>query len=936
MQIFILDKNGYNLCALSSTHDNLNSFNFYEGVFTRNLLTPSVFEFRCPLNHENSKYIELGNQVIFKYKGKYHLFKITEVEASHSQDFSARCYCEGASLELINTVVMPATMNSATPTQALNTILTNTNWSVGEVVGDFGVKDVEFTSFNTVLTEVQNLATLFGAELEYRIDFVAGVGVKGRYIDFKTNVGTGRGIRFEYGVNTSDVVKIVNDDNICTAVIPIGNENLTITNIECLTSSQGFNKPKGVAYVALTDEERSKLVSTPYHVYSTLSVETDDPYALAVKAWEYLQNNKVPIVTYTCNPVLISDDIEVGDEVYCIDREMGIQIEATVSEMYINFNDHSLDTVTLTNYIEVESKMDKELIEAIRGQLENLDIDTNVIISDQRPDGTIDNPFVWVDTSDKELAGTEIWNGQEWIPTLDKNTLTDAVEDAKDTLKDWILNNGEMKILFQSIPPVDVSDKQIWIDTSTYPYVWKRWNAETNTWEELMESTEELSAFVNNSVQQTVDELNGKIEDKVSRTEFEHQGGEFESRLSLAESSISQTADEIKSKVSKDSYDLDMDALKSRVTVNESSIIQTAQAISSKVSAGDIASTINQTAQSVLIDASKINFNGISSFTNNGSEGKITISNGSVTSSPTSTSATSATLKGGELTVVQNAQSATLASSALMFESPSGDATIYGDSGQLYLTASYGVGIRNPDFSGTVDFTGCVITGWDGGSEGISVSTTGSGNGVTGISYSNGVLTVNSGRTFSISGHTHSGYASSSHTHSEYSVSGHTHSNYSLSGHNHSTSASGSGNGVTSISSSGGVINAYSGRTFSLSGHTHSTSDARIKTNIKDIDVEKCVKLINGLEVKTFNYTFDINSPKMGVIAQEVIQFDHQELDDTFTDMLVLLQDDDNYTEDKILAVDYPSLINPLIVTVQEQQKQIDELKQLVNQLLNK
>ena len=934
MQIYILDKNGYNLCALSSTHDNLNSFNFYDGVFTRNLLTPSVFEFNCPLNHENSKYIELGNQVIFRYKGKYHLFKITEVEASHTQNFSARCYCEGASLELINTVVMPATMNSATPEQALNTILTNTNWSVGEIVGDFGVKDVEFTSFNTVLTEVQNLAILYGAELEYRIDFVAGLGVKGRYIDFKKNVGTGRGIRFEYGVNTTDVIKTVNDDNICTAVIPVGNDNLTITDIECSTSSQGFNKPKGVAYVALTDEERSKMVSTPYHVYSTLSVATDDPYALAIKAWEHLQNNKIPVITYNCNPVLISEDVNVGDEVYCIDREMNVQIEATVSEMKINFNDHSQDTVTLTNYIEVESKMDKELIEVIRGQLENLDIDTNVIISDQRPDGTIDKPFVWIDTSDKELGSTEIWDGQEWIPTLDKNTLTDAIEDAKDTLEDWILQNGEMKILFQSIEPSDVLDKQIWIDTSTYPYVWKRWNAETNTWEEIMESTEELDNFISNSIEQTVDELNGKIESKVSQTQLNATN----ERLTLAESNITQTANEVSSKVSRDNYDLDMNALKSRLETAETSIEQNADEIglkankneydalagrmssaeagisvnanniSSKVSKDGVISAINQSSESVSIDANRINLNGLTTFTSTGSAGTVTIANGEVFTK-NSGSSSFASLTDGNVQVSSSSYTTIVKPSGIYF---------YDDAGAVawitYNPVTGVISVSNLDGD------------TDGDSQELSITTTGSGNGVTGISYSNGVLTVNSGRTFSLSGHSHS----------EYSLSGHTHSNYSVSGHNHSTSASGSGNGVTSISSSGGVINAYSGRTFSLSGHTHNTSDARMKTNIKDIDVEKCVKLINGLEVKTFNYTFDIDAPKMGVIAQELIQFDHQELDDTFTDILVVLQDDDNYKEDKVLAVDYPSLINPLIVTVQEQQKQIDELKEMVNQLLNK
>ena len=56
--------------------------------------------------------------------------------------------------------------------------------------------------------------------------------------------------------------------------------------------------------------------------------------------------------------------------------------------------------------------------------------------------------------------------------------------------------------------------------------------------------------------------------------------------------------------------DTDLDSLGNRVTSAESSLTVMAGQIESKVSAGDIASTINQTAQSVLIQASKIDLDG--------------------------------------------------------------------------------------------------------------------------------------------------------------------------------------------------------------------------------------------------------------------------------------------------------------------------------------
>lgn len=65
-------------------------------------------------------------------------------------------------------------------------------------------------------------------------------------------------------------------------------------------------------------------------------------------------------------------------------------------------------------------------------------------------------------------------------------------------------------------------------------------------------------------------------------------------------------ANQIESKVSQTDYD----SLEGRVDTAESTITQQAGVISTKVSAGDIASSLNQTAQSVQIQASKIDLSG--------------------------------------------------------------------------------------------------------------------------------------------------------------------------------------------------------------------------------------------------------------------------------------------------------------------------------------
>ena len=106
-----------------------------------------------------------------------------------------------------------------------------------------------------------------------------------------------------------------------------------------------------------------------------------------------------------------------------------------------------------------------------------------------------------------------------------------------------------------------------------------------------------------------------------------------------------------------------------------------------------------------------------------------------------------------------------------------------------------------------------------------------------------------------------------------------------------------------------------------------SISDIRKKKNVKKIDsaVDR-LKKINGI---TFNYKN--NQPErqtLGVIAQEL-------LDDDILKLAVIEHEDLNAADDdplkKTYAVKYELLTAVLIEAIKEQQKQIDELKQLIN-----
>lgn len=75
-------------------------------------------------------------------------------------------------------------------------------------------------------------------------------------------------------------------------------------------------------------------------------------------------------------------------------------------------------------------------------------------------------------------------------------------------------------------------------------------------------------------------------------------------------SDLEKTNIAIEARVTKETYQTNMAGVSTRIDKAESEISQYADEIQTKVSKGDIASTINQTAQSVQIEASKINLKG--------------------------------------------------------------------------------------------------------------------------------------------------------------------------------------------------------------------------------------------------------------------------------------------------------------------------------------
>ncbi len=161
-----------------------------------------------------------------------------------------------------------------------------------------------------------------------------------RYIDYVKQYGKESGQEIRFGENLLDLKRYIKADNIATAIIPLGKNNVTIKNA---------NEHNGIDYIF--DSEAIGLYGWIYQKVDFPDI--NDPDTLFEKAREYLKkciNLAITIELTAIDLHLINVDIDrikLGDTVrvvsplHCLDRNM------MVSKREYNLSNPSADKITL-------------------------------------------------------------------------------------------------------------------------------------------------------------------------------------------------------------------------------------------------------------------------------------------------------------------------------------------------------------------------------------------------------------------------------------------------------------------------------------------------------------------------------------------------------------------------------------------------------------
>ncbi len=375
MKLFILDNNENLIGSLSGDAEK-SATHFFNAVVVKELNKGRQLTFEVDMKEDGvADLIKEEHHVIFKDGEKFRLVTIKEVVDIHNSDFIKEVFCDDASIELYDEVILTdldSTVSHEVDDVA-NHILRDTRWTLGECDNVRRMKLTDKLATKTVLNGLNMIVDKFNVEVDFEVEFVHN-RISERRVILKEKLGRDLGKRIEYRKDMESLKRTVDSSEIKTAVIPFGKQNeetgeyVTIRDVIWTADRNGLDKPAGQLYLedkTATEQwgykggngKRPRWIAIEYP-------EVESPNELINYANMQLASHKEPKVTYEVEAVdlykLLDDEaysfetLEIGDAVAIIDREFNPPLTlksriVKIEESYSKWN--SGRKITLGNVI---------------------------------------------------------------------------------------------------------------------------------------------------------------------------------------------------------------------------------------------------------------------------------------------------------------------------------------------------------------------------------------------------------------------------------------------------------------------------------------------------------------------------------------------------------------------------------------------------------
>ena len=314
------------------------------------------------------KNIEKGYRILYQDRlNEWHEYIIQSIKNKHnsSDDIFLEVYAENSFYETLGDYIEDKRPRNSTATNALSEALATSRWEVG-VVENLGLNTTSFYRCS-VKDAVQNkIVKVWDGEFSTSIK-VEGNKIVSRKVNIFKKRGDDHGKRFVYGKDIHEIEKVVNEEDIITALYGFGKgEEIEETGghgrrIDFADINNGKkyveNNVARLKYGRNSDKGK-------VHVFGKIEFDDiTDKRELLAKTKEELEKASTPKITYNAAVEdLVKhgfeyEGVRLGDTVTVIDEELGLRLKARVIKLVKNLDNSSADKITLGNFVETTSDL---------------------------------------------------------------------------------------------------------------------------------------------------------------------------------------------------------------------------------------------------------------------------------------------------------------------------------------------------------------------------------------------------------------------------------------------------------------------------------------------------------------------------------------------------------------------------------------------------
>lgn len=404
----------------------------------------STFTFSVMQQQDASKYLVVGNHLVFNWNDRDYYMTIEETEQDED---TLKVISYSGSLELVNEEVSKYSGSKMSFEQYFNVFNTEGTLSLGINKVSDKTLTFEWTGTATLLSRLFSLATEFDAEIEfipvlnnYSLDHIQ-VNVYREHDDTYQGVGRSHDEIIRYGKEVDSIKKTSSISDMYTAIYPKGKDDLTIESLdgrEVLDDNGNvlyFVDKKIIRAKQAQEQFPSTVTGWSKYIVKNYSYDTDNVEMLYGQALSNLKKNCVPTVEYDMDGYV---EANIGDSFRVEDTEFNppLYLETRVTEMQICTTNLSNSKMKFDNYTELNSDVSQLLLDKVSKLVENnkkyaviITTDNGVVLKNSDSQTTLtvivqDGQNIVTDQCNIEWS--EVVNGETIHLSNEKSVIFDA------------------------------------------------------------------------------------------------------------------------------------------------------------------------------------------------------------------------------------------------------------------------------------------------------------------------------------------------------------------------------------------------------------------------------------------------------------------------------------------------------------------------------